>query len=36
MGWRITQKTVLSYSLSYSLANSGFSLSFRVPFTFVL
>jgi hypothetical protein len=36
MGWRVTPKTVVSYSLSYSLTNSGFSLSFRVPFTFVL
>lgn len=36
MGWRISAKTSLSFSLGYSLTDTAFSLSFRVPFTFVL
>jgi hypothetical protein len=36
MGWRITPKTTLSYSLGYSLTDATFSFALRVPFTFVL
>jgi hypothetical protein len=36
MGWRVSPKTTLSFSFGYSLTEPSFSLSFRVPFTFVL
>jgi hypothetical protein len=36
VGWRATNKTTLSFSLGYSLSGSGFSFTFRAPFSFVL
>jgi len=36
MGWRVNQKTTLSFGVGYSLTGSSFSLSFRMPFTYVL
>lgn len=36
MGWKVSNKTTLSFGLRYGLTGSGFELSFRVPFTFVL
>ena len=36
MGWRVSQKTTLSFSVGYNLTGSSFSLSFRMPFTFIL
>jgi hypothetical protein len=36
LGWRISPKTTISYSLGYSLTSAGFSFSFRVPFNFVM
>lgn len=36
MGWKVTQKTTLSYSLSYSLTDPTFAFTFRIPFSFVL
>lgn len=36
LGWRLSDKTTLSFGLGYGLTGSGFSLSFRVPFSFVL
>jgi len=36
MGYRISPKTTLSFSLGYGLTGSGFSLGFRAPFSFVL
>lgn len=35
-GWKISPKTTISYSLGYSLVGDGFSLSVRVPFSFML
>jgi len=36
VGWSISQKTTLSVGVSYALTGSGFAVSFRVPFSFVL
>jgi len=36
MGWKLNNKTTLSFSLGYALTGSGFSASVRVPFNFVL
>lgn len=36
VGWKATNKTTLSFSLAYSLSESGFSFTFRAPFSFVL
>ncbi len=36
LGWKATNKTTLSFSLGYGLTGTGFSLSFRAPFNFVL
>ncbi len=36
VGWKATNKTTLSFTLGYSLSGSGFSFSFRAPFSFVL
>jgi len=36
MGWRVSQKTTLSFGVGYNLTGSSFSLSFRMPFTFIL
>lgn len=36
MGWKATNKTTLSFSLGYGLTATGFSMSVRVPFNFVL
>lgn len=36
MGWKISNKTTLSFSLGYGLTGTGFSMSVRVPFTFLL
>jgi hypothetical protein len=36
MGWKVSNKTTLSFSLGYGLTGTGFSVSLRVPFTFVL
>ncbi len=36
IGWKASTKTTLSFGLSYSLTSSGFSVSCRVPFNFVL
>lgn len=36
VGWRASEKTTLSFGLSYDLVGSSFSLSVRAPFSFVL
>jgi hypothetical protein len=36
MGWRVSQKTTLSFSLGMGLTDSSFSFTFRVPFTYML
>ncbi|MFY9398475.1 MAG: hypothetical protein WAR22_08955, partial [Desulfomonilia bacterium] len=36
IGWRASRNTILSFSLAYDLAESGFSFTFRAPFSFVL
>jgi hypothetical protein len=36
MGWKLNNKTTLSFSLGYGLTSTGFSASVRVPFTFLL
>lgn len=36
VGWRASSKTTMSIGVSYGLTGSGFSLTFRVPFTFVI
>ncbi len=36
MGWKVSPKTTLSYSVGYGLTGSGFSVTFRMPFTFIL
>ena len=36
VGWRASEKILLSFGLGYSLTGPGFSLSFRAPFSFVL
>jgi hypothetical protein len=36
VGWRASEKTTLSFGLSYSLTGTNFSLSIRAPFSFVL
>ena len=36
MGWRVSQKTTLSFGVGYNLSGSAFSLNFRMPFTFIL
>lgn len=35
-GWRVSSKTTLSFGLGYGLTGSGFGLTFRAPFSFVL
>ena len=36
VGWKTNEKTTYSVSLGYGLTGSSFSLSFRIPYTFVL
>ncbi len=36
LGWKVSNRTSLSFGLGYELTGSGFSLTFRAPFTFVL
>jgi len=35
-GWKVSNKTTLSLNLGYGLTDTGFSLSVRVPFNFML
>ena len=36
MGWKVSPKTTLSFSVGYGLTGSGFTFSFRMPFTFII
>lgn len=36
LGWRVSNKTTLSFGLGYGLTGSGFGITFRFPFSYVL